>query len=388
MNGEDDRQEASAADTDPRPEDEDSPPAEEGMLGQAEDALRGAAEMFKDALVHSDIEPDADEEEEEKDELAQAAETETEQPEVSVEDESPPGEDAEADGPDVPPAVLEFIEVSKAFNPGSSKECIALQDLNFAIEDEQDSGEFVTVIGPSGCGKSTMLNLIAGFRTHLPPTAGQALVRGEPISGPSRDRGMIFQQYGAFPHRTVLRNVTFGLELHRRELDLSKQAMLDVAREWIDKVRLTGSEEKYPHELSGGMRQRVAIARTLALKPRIILMDEPFSALDEPTRLEMQDLIVELWQEIDATVVMVTHSVEEAVYLGDRVWVFSNAPGRIAAEYTDIPLPSEPAAVMQTRQEFQAVAAEIGEAFRRIIQQRPADEPGSEPGDAEADEAQ
>ncbi len=358
----------------------------QGLLGSAEGALRAAAKRLKNAANHGGrgARPGAPTAATSEAEAAVAA-----QPAVEGSSEAAVAAEPEVHEPAAPPAVVEFINVSKVFHPGTAKECVALRDLTFAVEDKQDCGEFVTIIGPSGCGKSTMLNLIAGFRTHLPPTSGQALIRGEPISGPGRDRGMVFQQYSAFPHRTVLRNVTFGLELHRRELGLSKREMFDLAREWIHKVYLDGSEDKYPHELSGGMRQRVAIARTLALKPKIILMDEPFSALDEPTRLEMQDLIVELWREIDATVFMVTHSVAEAVYLGDRVWVFSQAPGRIAAEFTEVPLPLEPALVMQERKDYQDAVHEIGEAFRRITQQDPfTREPLAAPDSPEACESQ
>jgi ABC-type nitrate/sulfonate/bicarbonate transport system ATPase subunit len=191
-------------------------------------------------------------------------------------------------------------------------------------------------------------------------------VRNQPITGPGRDRGMIFQKYSSYPHRTVLRNVTFGLEMHRRELGLSRREMDDLAREWIQRVHLDGNERKYPHELSGGMQQRVAIARTLALKPRIILMDEPFSALDEPTRYEMQDLIAELWREQEATVFMVTHSVAEACYLGDRIWIFSPSPGTIAKEISDLPLPTEPAMVQQSKPEFEEVLQDVTREFQRL----------------------
>src|SRR5262249_13008645 len=157
---------------------------------------------------------------------------------------------------------------------------------------------------------------IQGFPEVYPPTTGEVLVRAKPVEGPGKDRGMIFQKYSSFPNRTVLRNVTFGLEVNARELVLSRAHIEDLAMQWIRRVRLEGHECKYLSQLSGGMQQRVAIARTLVLKPRIILMDEPFSALDEPTRLEMQKLIMEIWHEVEATVFLVTHSLIEAVYLG------------------------------------------------------------------------
>ena len=268
------------------------------------------------------------------------------------------------------PSVVEFRNVSKVFDQGTRNEFLAIKDVNFAIEDVPGRGEFVCIVGPSGCGKSTLLNLIAGFQKHLPPTTGEVYVRGRPLTGPGRDRGMIFQKYSSYPHRTVLRNVTFGLELHRKDLGLSRSQMDDLAMEWIRRVHLEGHERKYPHELSGGMQQRVAIARTLALKPRIILMDEPFSALDEPTRYEMQDLIVELWRNVEATVFMVTHSIAEAVYLGDRVWIFTPSPGTIGMEIDDVPLPTEPALVQQTRRDFEDVLQRVTHEFQRLTAER------------------
>ncbi len=191
------------------------------------------------------------------------------------------------------PPVIEFKGVSKTFNPGAATQFTALKDINFTIEDVPDYGEFIAIVGPSGCGKSTILNLIHGFADVFPPTTGEVLVRGKKVSGPGRDRGMIFQKYSSFPHRTVLENVTFGLELNQDELKLGRSERRARAWEWIKKVGLAGHEHKYPHQLSGGQQQRVAIARSLVLKPQIILMDEPFSALDEPTRHDMQRLIMD-----------------------------------------------------------------------------------------------
>ncbi len=229
-------------------------------------------------------------------------------------------------------SVVEFRNVTKTFNPGTVRAYTALKDVSFAIEDLPHYGEFIAILGPSGCGKSTLLNLIAGFPEVYPPTSGEVLVRGSKVTRPGRDRGMIFQRYSSFPHKTVLENVLFGLELNAHEPSLKPAERVTLAREWIGKVGLAEHADKYPQQLSGGQQQRVAIARTLVLKPRIILMDEPFSALDEPTRLEMQRLILELWEEVEATVFLVTHSVSEAVYLGDRVWLFTRAPGQIARE--------------------------------------------------------
>jgi NitT/TauT family transport system ATP-binding protein len=266
------------------------------------------------------------------------------------------------------PPVIEFKGVSKTFNAGTPAQFTALKDINFAIEDVPDYGEFVAIVGPSGCGKSTILNLIQGFSDVHPPSSGEVLVRGRRVEGPGRDRGMIFQKYSSFPHRTVLENVTFGLELNQDELKLGRSDQVARARDWIKKVGLGGHEHKYPHQLSGGQQQRVAIARSLVLKPQIILMDEPFSALDEPTRHEMQRLIMELWHEVEATVLIVTHSISEAVYLGDRVWIMAAGPGRIAHEFKDV-IPktrdSDPIAAQNTPA-FKDAVEDVGRAFREV----------------------
>jgi NitT/TauT family transport system ATP-binding protein len=266
------------------------------------------------------------------------------------------------------PPVVEFRGVEKTFAYGTPKAYTAIKDLEFCVEDRPGAGEFISIVGPSGCGKSTVLNLIQGFPDVYPPTFGDVLVRGERVTGPGRDRGMIFQKYSSFPNRTVLRNVTFGLELNRDELGLSRKEMDRIALEWIAKVGLGGHEHKYPHQLSGGQQQRVAIARSLALKPRILLMDEPFSALDEPTRFEMQRLITSLWHEIHATVFVVTHSLDEAVYLGDRLWIFTPAPGRIGRSFDDILPPVhgvDPLDAQQTPQ-FKAAVGEVVDAFHQL----------------------
>jgi NitT/TauT family transport system ATP-binding protein len=266
------------------------------------------------------------------------------------------------------PAVVEFRNVSKTFNAGTSQAFTALKDVSFRIEDIPDYGEFIALVGPSGCGKSTILNLIQGFTDVYPPTTGEVLVREKPVVGPGRDRGMIFQKYSSFPNRTVMANVTFGLELNQGAHGLSPSGIDDLAMEWIRKVGLHGHERKYPHQLSGGQQQRVAIARSLVLKPEIILMDEPFSALDEPTRIDMQRLIMELWQAVEATVLIVTHSIAEAVYLGDRVWIITPAPGRIGREFK-VGIPETRNAdpfIAQESKTFKDVVAEVARAFREI----------------------
>jgi NitT/TauT family transport system ATP-binding protein len=222
---------------------------------------------------------------------------------------------------------------------------VAISNVSFTIPDVVGHGEISSFLGPSGCGKSTVLRLVAGLAPQHPPTSGTVKVLGHEVVGPGADRGMVFQDYTSFDNRTVLDNVAFGLECRgvprrRREAE---------ALEWVAKVGLDPRRDatKYPHELSGGMRQRVAIARTLILRPRVILMDEPFGALDPATRLDMQDLLVKLWREVEATVLFVTHSVEEAVYLGDRVFVMATTPGRIAEEIR-MPAASAPARETQS----------------------------------------
>ncbi|MFB3891659.1 MAG: ABC transporter ATP-binding protein [Phycisphaerae bacterium] len=244
-------------------------------------------------------------------------------------------------------------------------EATALMDISFSVPSCPGKGNFITIIGPSGCGKSTLLNLLAGLLT---PTSGEILVDGRRISGPGRDRGMIFQQYSSFPHLTVLGNVLFGMKINSGQMRLTGTERLDRAMTLIRQVGLDGHEHKYPHQLSGGQQQRVAIARTLALEPRILLMDEPFSALDEPTRLEMQELVVELWFRIHPTILCVTHSVAEAVYLGERVWIFSKGPGQIAFDISDCipPSPGIAPLVAQDRPDFKNATRVVTEAFRRV----------------------
>jgi ABC-type nitrate/sulfonate/bicarbonate transport system ATPase subunit len=228
--------------------------------------------------------------------------------------------------------VLELKGVSKTFTHPDGRQFTAIKNVDLTVKDEPGRGEFRVFLGPSGCGKSTILNIVAGL--HQPST-GAALLRGKPITGPGPDRGMVFQSYSSYPWLTVLENVGFGLKLR----GMAGPERDRIARTWIRKVGLEGSEKKYPKELSGGMRQRVAIARTLAVKPQIILMDEPFGALDVQTRLGMQNLINELWEEIEGTILFVTHDIPEAVYLADKIHIVSAGPGMIVDEVAvDLPL--------------------------------------------------
>ncbi len=256
------------------------------------------------------------------------------------------------------PNVVDFDHVTKRFG-----DVTVIRDVTFSVKDLPNKGEFIAILGPSGCGKSTVLRLIAGLRPHHPATEGIVLVGGKPVGPPGSDRSMVFQDYTSFDNRSVEDNVAFGLEC--RGVPAAERR--DRAREWIAKVGLDVSRDarKYPSELSGGMRQRVAIARTLILSPRIILMDEPFGALDPTTRLHMQALLVDLWKEAQATVFFVTHSIEEAVYLGDRVYVFSGAPGTILREMT-VPPPHLPPKEMQRQPEFVDRVFEIRDIIDRL----------------------
>jgi NitT/TauT family transport system ATP-binding protein len=228
--------------------------------------------------------------------------------------------------------ILELRKVSKTFLNPDGQEFHAVKDVNLVVPDLPDRGEFRVFLGPSGCGKSTVLNIVAGL---FPATSGEVLLRQKPILGPGPDRGMVFQSYSSYPWLTVLENVAFGLKLR----GVPRDERENVARTWIKKVGLAGAENKYPGQLSGGMRQRVAIARTLAVKPQIILMDEPFGALDVQIRLGMQNLINELWEELEGTILFVTHDIPEAVYLADKIHIMSSGPGTIVDEVpVDLPL--------------------------------------------------
>jgi ABC-type nitrate/sulfonate/bicarbonate transport system ATPase subunit len=211
-----------------------------------------------------------------------------------------------------------------------------VKDINFNI----DASEFLCIVGPSGCGKSTLLNIIAGF---LFPAAGEILIGGKPVIGSGMDRGVVFQDFAQlFPWRTALGNVTFGLEMK----GLPKGERDKIAQEQLRLVKLEKFTASYPHHLSGGMQQRVAIARALAYNPSVLLMDEPFAALDAMTRDDMQRLLAEVWRETRKTVIYVTHNVAEAVYLADRVVVMSPHPGTVKEIVKiDLPRPRDPLSV-------------------------------------------
>ncbi|MDD0859244.1 ABC transporter ATP-binding protein [Arthrobacter alpinus] len=203
--------------------------------------------------------------------------------------------------------------------PGTSS-LVVLDDFNLDVR----AGEFLTIVGPSGSGKTTLLDLLAGLTR---PVSGQVLVDGKEVTGPGQDRAVVFQQYALFPWRTAATNVSIGLE----GTGLNRRQRAAKANEYLELVGLTGFAERYPHELSGGMKQRVAIARSLAYEPDILLMDEPFAALDAQTREQLQDELLRIWRETGKTIIFITHGIDEAVYLGQRVAVLSARPGRLKA---------------------------------------------------------
>jgi NitT/TauT family transport system ATP-binding protein len=218
-----------------------------------------------------------------------------------------------------------FENVGKVFQARGAS-VTALQEINLDVR----PGEFLVIVGPSGCGKSTLLDLLGGLAT---PTTGRILVDGREVTGPGLDRGVVFQQYALLPWRTALGNVQFGLEAKH----VPRRERAERAREYLDLVGLAGFHDRYPHELSGGMKQRVAIARSLAFDPDVLLMDEPFAALDAQTREDLQDLMLSIWAETGKTIVFITHGIDEAVYLGQRVAVLTSRPGRLK-QVVDIPI--------------------------------------------------
>jgi len=251
------------------------------------------------------------------------------------------------------PEVVRFNKVTKSFGEGPNAK-VAIQDVSFVIQDLPNVGELISIVGPSGCGKSTVLRIIAGLRPHFPATSGETLVFGKPIEKPDANRGVVDQKYSLMPHLTVAGNIAFGLKLK----GVSTKERRDRAHEWAKKVGLEGAEDKYPYELSGGMQQRVSIAATLILQPKILLMDEPFGALDPKIRMQMQELLVQLWKEQQSTVFLVTHSMEEAIYLGDRVMRMAAKPGRLVEEIR-LPRPDEPPDVMRKRPWFNDLTQDL-----------------------------
>lgn len=249
-------------------------------------------------------------------------------------------------------AKIELAGVSKTFTLGRDT-LLALDSIDLSVR----TGEFLTLVGPSGCGKSTLLDLISGLER---PTSGEIRLDGRPITGPGLDRGVVFQQYALFPWRTALGNIEFGLEVQ----GVARSERRDRARAVLDLVGLAEFADRYPHQLSGGMKQRVAIARSLAYEPEVLLMDEPYAALDAQTRESLQDQLLEIWRRTGATIIFITHGIEEAIYLGQRVAVMTARPGRVK-QVVDIDLPE--ADDRRATPEFAAQRRTVGHLLRTEI---------------------
>ena len=222
---------------------------------------------------------------------------------------------------------LQAIDLTKVYEDGKKGLVTAIDHVNLEVKD----GEFVMIVGPSGCGKTTLINILGGLNTA---TSGEVLLDGKPVQGPGADRGMVFQGYSLFPWLSVQKNVEFGLKMKK----MPKAQRAEQAKKFIDLVGLTGFENALPKQLSGGMKQRVAIARTLANEPEILLMDEPFGALDAQTRVVMQELLADISKKTKTTILFITHDIDEAVLLGDRIYVMSRRPGTIR-EVLDVNIP-------------------------------------------------
>ena len=250
-------------------------------------------------------------------------------------------------------SALAIDDVSRTF-PGVHRgpPTQALLPTSLAVADN----DFITILGPSGCGKSTLLRIVAGLDV---PTTGQVRLDGQAVKGPGADRGMVFQSYTLFPWLTVTENICFGL----REKSVPPGRQAEIAAHYVDKVGLRGFERHYPKMLSGGMQQRTAIARALANEPRILLLDEPFGALDNQTRSLMQELLLSIWESERKTVLFVTHDIEEAIFMANRVVVMTARPGRIKAE-VPVPLAHPRHYTIKTAPEFSALKARLTEEIR------------------------
>jgi len=242
--------------------------------------------------------------------------------------------------------ILDVRALSKHFGNGAGS-TVALNNINFTTHRR----EFLCIVGPSGCGKSTLIRILAGLEEQ---TAGEVLLLGKPVIGPGSDRGMVFQGYTLFPWLTVKKNVMFGLEVNGRAKFEAEQQ----ARQWLQLIGLEKFADAYPHQLSGGMKQRVAIVRALANQPRILLMDEPFGALDAQTRCRMQAHLLEIWRKIDITIIFITHDLEEAIFLADRILVLSAHPGEVQ-ELIEVPVARPRSAAQFITPEFLSTKARL-----------------------------
>ena len=252
--------------------------------------------------------------------------------------------------------LLEINDVSKTYNVDQPNSVEAIRGISLDIE----RGEFLSIVGPTGCGKSTLMEIVAGL---IEPTSGDIRIGDEPVTGPRDDIGVVFQEDSTFPWRTAIENVEFGLEMHGVERGPRRER----SQEIIDLVGLAGFEDSYPNELSGGMRQRVAIARTLALNPDIMLMDEPFGALDEQTRLILGEELLRICRETNQTTMFITHSLTEAVHLSDRVLVMSARPG-VIKDIVEVDIPRPRDADVVTTDEFTAITDRLWESLREEAQ--------------------
>ncbi len=258
--------------------------------------------------------------------------------------------------PEATTPIIEIKGVSKQFELQGQR-VAALRDANLVLH----KGEFVCLIGASGCGKSTLLRIVAGFEQ---PSQGEALMWGKPIAGPAPDRGMVFQDYGLFPWLSVRRNIGFGPAAR----GLPAAQVKDTIERFVSLVGLQRFADAYPHQLSGGMKQRVAIARVLANDADLVLMDEPFGALDAMTRERLQDELLDIWQRTGLTVMFVTHSIEEAIFLADRVVVMSPGPGRIETEMRiDLPRPRD-----VSSPDFNAIRRELSRMLHSDVSRKAA----------------
>jgi NitT/TauT family transport system ATP-binding protein len=248
--------------------------------------------------------------------------------------------------------ILKVEHLNKVFSTRKG-ETLALSDISFTTHRR----EFLCVVGPSGCGKSTLVRILAGLEQH---TSGEVLLQGKPVREPGSDRGMVFQGYTLFPWLTVKKNVMFGLEVNGQ----SKYEAEQQALQWLQLIGLEKFADAYPHQLSGGMKQRVAIVRALANQPRILLMDEPFGALDAQTRCKMQSHLLEIWRKIDITIVFITHDLDEAIFLADRILVLSAHPGRVQ-ELIEVPVPHPRSAAQFISPEFLATKARLEELIHQ-----------------------
>ena len=248
--------------------------------------------------------------------------------------------------------ILDVRGLNKNF-VSAQRSTVALNDINFNTHRR----EFLCVVGPSGCGKSTLVRILAGLEEK---TSGEVRLQGKPVSGPGSDRGMVFQGYTLFPWLTVKKNVMFGLEVNGQSRYEAEQQAL----QWLQLIGLEKFAESYPHQLSGGMKQRVAIVRALANQPRILLMDEPFGALDAQTRARMQAHLLEIWRKIDITIVFITHDLDEAIFLADRILVLSAHPGEVQ-ELIEVPVPHPRSTAQFISPEFLATKARLEELIHQ-----------------------